>query len=111
MIDYAQIRYLLTEAIRYSDIAYGKIKHIKEDYIEQKLSELQYWSSSFELVRNCLYDCTDAYYGKLDIKEVIIELQEDIENYVLVNKNIKMLEVKELDIVYQNIVKIRGLLS
>lgn len=75
-VDYSRIRYELTEALRHLQLLEEQVK--AEDYSEQVISEVSYWVTTLELIRNCLYDCTDYYYGEMDIQEAVEEIKEEM---------------------------------
>lgn len=104
MIDYSIVRYYLTESLRTLEL-------IKVRLDENKLwpnfcSEISYWVSSMELLRNCLYDCTDKYYGELDLLEALAETREEMSNaYRIVLKSLDKYNSKKFVRAWQNLKK------
>lgn len=108
MINYNDVRFNLTEAIRYLELLedYMKSKHRPEKYI----SEIDYWLSSLDLLRNCLYGCVDKYEGQLDIYSSIKEIKSEITNFIVVVKDFKSYELKKLDIIWSSLMTVEKLL-
>lgn len=89
--DYNKVRFNLTNAMRFLE----QLKIYLE--IHRKLghfmSEIDYWISTLELIRNCLYGCTDVYPGRMDIKGCIAEVKDELDNCVAIKRNITSKEM------------------
>ena len=75
-IDYSAVRYELTEALRNLEALYESL----ENYETHFASEVDYWISSIELIRQCLYGCTKHYEGELNLLMSIKEIKNEISN-------------------------------
>ena len=108
-IDYNAVRFNLTEVIRHLDSLkdFMQTKNRPEKYI----SEIEYWLSSLDLLRNCLYGCKDRYDGQLDLYASIKEIKSEITNFIVVVKDFKIQELKRLDTIWSLLVKIEKLLK
>lgn len=109
IIDYNAVRFNLTETIRNLESLKELMESMKRS--ERYISELDYWISSLDLLRNCLYDCTSTYEGQLDIVSSIKEIKSEITNFIVVVKDFKIKELQKLDTIWSLLVKVGKLLE
>lgn len=72
--DYSRVRGHLTRSIRHLQCILKSTQLIDEEVY----SEISYWEDTLTMIRTCLYECTDAYYGQIDIQDAIHELQSEM---------------------------------
>lgn len=108
-IDYNAVRFNLTEAIRNLELL--KEYMISKNRSTQYISEIDYWLSSLDLLRNCLYGCKDRYDGQLDLYASIKEIKSEITNFIVVIKDFKVQELNRLDTIWSLLMKIEKLLK
>ena len=108
-IDYNTVRFNLTEAIRNLELL--KEYMISKNRAAQYVSEIDYWLSSLDLLRNCLYGCKDRYDGQLDLYASIKEIKSEITNFIVVIKDFKVQELNRLDTIWSLLMKIEKLLK
>lgn len=75
-IDYSIVRYELTEALRHLELLLESLESNRGHFV----SEVDYWVSSIELIRQCLYGCTKRYDGEIDLSTAINEIKNEISN-------------------------------
>ena len=107
-MNYNNVRFNLTEAIHHLELLREDMALKKRP--ERYISEVDYWISSLDLLRNCLYDCKSTYDGQLDIHSSIKEIKNEITNFIVVVKDFKYKELKELDVIWSLLVKIDKIL-
>lgn len=107
--DYSLIRGHLTITIRNIEVLVEKSmsKHRPQEY----LSEYDYWLSSLDLLRNCLYGCQYDYSGQIGIDCAVLELREDITNFIKVMRDIKAWELAYLDKAWKHLKLIEEILA
>lgn len=101
--DYSLVRGLITRAIRELEILYHRSKF--KPYAVENLSEYDYWISSLELIRNCLYGCKKDYSGQIDISNSIKEIRSEITNFIKVIRSLRTRDLECLDRAWQNLTK------
>lgn len=107
-VDYNKVRGFLTTAISSLEFLCEKSKAKQRP--QAYLSEYDYWLSSLELLRNCLYDCTDTYTGQINIGYAVLELSDEVTNFIKVVKKIEVWELKHLDKVWCSLKAIEEML-
>lgn len=94
--NYSLVRGHITKAIReLESIQYYNSRTDKVSLAS--LSEYEYWISSLELIRNCIYGCQDKYQGQIDVLYSIREIRSEITNFVKVIRPISTKTLKYLD--------------
>lgn len=84
MKDYSKLRGLLTKGIRHAELLlYSSKLHIVDSNL---LSEVDYWITTFTMIREELYGCTEEYKGNLVLLDALEELLHDISNVYLLFK-------------------------
>lgn len=106
--DYNAIRFNLTEAIRNLEVL--KSLMLAKERPEKYISEIDYWLSSLDLLRNCLYGCNDKYEGQLDLYTSIKEIKSELTNFIVIVKDFKVKELRKLDTIWSILVRIERLL-
>lgn len=94
-IDYSRIRGLLTMSIRYLQLL--EVSLMKQEDKDDAISETDYFCATLELLRNCLYNCTNVYTGQIDLLEVIKDINSYFTSFVLTVKSFKTKEIQYID--------------
>lgn len=91
MSKYSLIRFLLTNALRYVE---QMLELFEGHYVPDSIiSEANYWASTLDLVRNCLYDCDDEYDGEVNILDAVKEIREEmVSAYSVMHKHISSVD-------------------
>lgn len=106
--DYSRIRGHITSSIR--QIEALQVKSKDKFRPDAYLNEYDYWLSSLQLLRNCLYGCIDEYSGQINIDYAIIELKSEITNFIKVVQKLEPWELAYLDRAWKRLKDIEEML-
>lgn len=101
--NYSLVRGYITRAIRELEVLYY-CNRFKQSFILHS-SEYDYWITSLDLVRNCLYGCKNSYTGQIDIVYAIKEIRSELTNFVKVVQKVNHKELKHLDKAWLALIK------
>lgn len=76
--DYSRIRGLCTQALRELELVKAHLE--KTVCLDSLYSEVNYWISSMDLLRNCLYGLTDTYDGVMNLSDSVSEISGEVSN-------------------------------
>ena len=107
--DYSKIRWHLTCAMRQLEVLYdyNELHNRPETY----RNEYEYWISSLSLLRNCIYGCKHVYDGQINICYAVMELKEEITNFIKVVRDLEAQELAKLDRAWRHLKDIEAMLK
>ena len=74
--NYSVVKYELTEALRQLELLYEELAD-KKSYFA---TEVEYWTTTIQLIRHCLYDVKKKYKGSMSLLESVCEIKSEILN-------------------------------
>lgn len=78
MKNYSKAKFYLTNSIRQLEFLLELLTARVLD--KQIISEVNYWVTTLDMIRSCLYESIDEYYGKINIQDSIREVQSELTN-------------------------------
>lgn len=108
MTNYSGVKYELTEAL-------WQLQTLNEELSDSACSlysEVDYWVSSIELLRQCLVNATDKYAGDIDLIQAINEIKGEVCNaYSIKYKILDHIQQDRLRFAWLRLEKAEGLLK
>lgn len=109
--DYNSARYNLTHAIRYIEVLIED--SVKKGRPAAQISEYEYWVSSLDLIRGCIFGLEDdqKYEGQIDIKYAVTEIRKEMTNFLFVVDNLRPADIKYLDDAWKHLKQTEAVLN